>query len=293
MLKFSIDNGKGGNFAKDPAVVRFNGKYYLYFSAIKDGKLAVGIAVGDTLDNFVFKDYLVPETPAETKEVGAPAAIVIGGKVHLYYQSYGNWETDAIMHAVSEDGVNFIRDENNPVFAPHGDWTVGRAIDADVEIMNGKLFLYVATRDKTMKIQKIAVAVSDNTENPKFVQAYDGAVMEPELPFEGECIEAPAVINENGRMYMFYAAAYNCSPQTVGVAVSDDGIKFTRLFDKPFLENGKPGEWNCDDTGHPYVFRDDDGQVYLFHQGTCDKGKNWYLSYRKVKFENGIPVLED
>lgn len=290
-MKFSMPIGEGRNFAKDPAVVKFKGKYYLYFSAIKDGKLSVGIAVGNDFESFEFTDYLLPTTPAETKEVGAPAAIVIGDKVHLYYQSYGNWENDKIMHAVSEDGVHFQKDPSNPVFAPHGDWTVGRAIDADVEIFGGKLFLYVATRDKEMKIQKIAVAVSDDIENPKFVQAYDGAVMEPVLDFEGECIEAPAVIKENGKMYMFYAAAYNCSPQTVGVAVSDDGIRFKRIFDIPFLDHGKVGEWNSDDTGHPYVFRDDDGKVYLFHQGTCDKGKNWYLSYRKIEFVNGIPKL--
>lgn len=292
-MKFSIPICEGRNFAKDPAVVKFKGKYFLYFSAIKDGKLAVGIAVGDDFESFEFTDYLLPTTPAETKEVGAPAAIVIGDKVHLYYQSYGNWENDKIMHAVSDDGVHFTKDPNNPVFAPNGDWTVGRAIDADVEIFGGKLFLYVATRDKTMKIQKIAVAVSDDIENPVFIQAYDGAVMEPVLDFEGKCIEAPAVIAEGGKMYMFYAAAYNCSPQTVGVAVSDDGIIFKRIFDVPFLDHGKKGEWNCDDTGHPYVFRDDDGKVYLFHQGTCDKGKNWYLSYRKIEFINGVPKLAD
>ena len=260
-MKFSIPICEGRNFAKDPAVVKFKGKYFLYFSAIKDGNLAVGIAVGDDFESFEFTDYLFPTTPAETQEVGAPAAIVIGDKVHLYYQSYGNWENDKIMHAVSDDGVHFTKDPNNPVFAPNGDWTVGRAIDADVEIFGGKLFLYVATRDKTMKIQKIAVAVSDDIENPVFIQAY--------------------------------AAAYNCSPQTVGVAVSDDGIIFKRIFDVPFLDHGKKGEWNCDDTGHPYVFRDDDGKVYLFHQGTCDKGKNWYLSYRKIEFINGVPKLAD
>ena len=91
-MKFSIPICEGRNFAKDPAVVKFKGKYFLYFSAIKDGKLAVGIAVGDDFESFEFTDYLFPTTPAETKEVGAPAAIVIGDKVHLYYQSYGNWE---------------------------------------------------------------------------------------------------------------------------------------------------------------------------------------------------------
>ena len=31
-MKFSMPIGEGRNFAKDPAVVKFKGKYFLYFS---------------------------------------------------------------------------------------------------------------------------------------------------------------------------------------------------------------------------------------------------------------------
>jgi len=65
--------------------------------------------------------------PCEEKGVGAPAAIVLNGKVHLFYQTYGNREKDAICHAVSDDGLRFEKDPTNPIFHPTDDWCCGRA----------------------------------------------------------------------------------------------------------------------------------------------------------------------
>jgi hypothetical protein len=95
-----------------------------------------------------------------------------------------------------------------------------------------------------------------------------------------------------GRLYMFYAGNYNNQPQQVGVAVSNDGVHFTRLLDKPFLPNGPPGSWNASESGHPFMFRDDN-QHYLFYQGNNDKGRTWYLSVLPVDWKDGKPVLAE
>ena len=55
---------------------------------------------------------------------------------------------------------------------------------------------------------------------------------------------------------MFYAGAYNNAPQQIGVAVSEDGLNWKRLSEEPFLRNGKPGEWNSSESGHPHLFTD-------------------------------------
>lgn len=83
---------------------------------------------------------------------------------------------------------------------------------------------------------------------------------------------------------------YNNCPQQIGVAVSEDGIHFTRLFDEPFLPNGKPGSWNSSESGHPYVF-EDDGSVYLFDQGNNNGGRSWYLSKVRIGFRDGMPYI--
>ena len=85
--------------------------------------------------------------------------------------------------------------------------------------------------------------------------------MKPELGWEQECIEAPATLVRDEKVYMFYAGAYNNCPQQIGVAISEDGVRFRRLYQKPIVGNGVEGSWNASESGHPYVFTDEDGRV--------------------------------
>jgi hypothetical protein len=117
-------------------------------------------------------------------------------------------------------------------------------------------------------------------------------MLKPELPWEGECIEAASVIRRNGKLYMFYAGGYNNWPQQIGVAESKDGIHWTRLSDQPFLANGKPGEWNSSESGHPHIF-DDGKRTFLFFQGNDDNGKTWWISNVEVFWEKKVPVLKE
>ena len=39
------------------------------------------------------------------------------------------------------------------------------------------------------------------------------------------------------------------------------------------------------------VFRDEDGQDYLFYQGNNDGGQTWHLSVVPIDWEDGLPVL--
>lgn len=298
MMMFTEKNGSRKAFAKDPAVVKYKGSYYLYYSSFyrEDGveKLGIGIAKSQDGENWEILSRLPLTQECERLGIGAPGAIVIDEKVHLFYQTYGNWEMDTICHAVSIDGVRFEKDVTNPIFKPTTDWCIGRAIDADVVRFKDKLFLYFATRDHAFKIQQIGVAyadISSDFSKNSWTQAVARPILKPELEWEGECIEAAATIATNGKVFMFYGGSYNCTPQQIGVAVSNDGINFERCFDKPFLPCGKKGEWNSDESGHPYVFEDDNGDIWLYYQGTCDNGESWYITRAKIGFENGLPVI--
>lgn len=290
------DDTYGGFMAKDPDVVHFKGAYYLYYSVTdrENKKLVVGIARSEDLTHWTKVGENRPEQECEKNGLGAPCVIVLDGKVHTFYQTYGNWEKDAICHAVSEDGVNFTRDPSNPIFAPKGDWTVGRAIDAEVIPFEGKLLLYWATRDPGMKIQMIGVAgapLGSGYGRDSWTQLCNAPILKPELDWEQECIEASSVVERDGKLYMFYAGAYNCRPQQIGVAVSDDGIAWTRLSNRPLLPHGPADAWNAHESGHPGVFVDDDGATYLFFQGSRDKGKTWWLSKMHVRWEDAGPYL--
>ena len=295
-------NKRGGfDFAKDPAVVNFKGKYFLYFTAAVTPEekaaglsITVGIAVSDDMESWDYLGTLPIEQECEKNGIGAPGAVVIDGRVQLFYQTYGNGRLDAICRAVSEDGVHFVKDASNPIYRPTADWCCGRAIDADVIEFHGRLYLYFATRDHMMKIQKLGVASADiksDFSRSAWRQEIAQSVLAPEYKYEGACIEAPATIIDNGKIYMFYGGSYNCTPQQIGVAVSHDGVHFDKLMSSPFLPCGEAGSWNSDESGHPYAFRDDNGRAYLFYQGTNNKGKSWYLSKCEIAFRDGMPYI--
>lgn len=303
MMRFA-DYSRGRPFAKDPAVIRFADRYLLYYTLpphgddrVGDG-YAMGIAASDDLDHWQKIGEILPDpdSPFEANGLCAPGAIVLGDQIHLFYQTYGNGPRDAICHATSTDGLTFTRDRSNPIFAPTGSWNNGRAIDADVIALGTTLFLYFATRGPAGRVQLLGVATAplDSTfSRASWVQACDAPILQPELPWEQECIEAPAVCRHGDRLYMFYAGAYNNRPQQIGCAMSGDGLHWRRLAATPFLPNGAPGSWNVSESGHPFIFTDTDGRTHLFFQGNDDGGRSWYLSRIDVWWDAAGPHLRD
>ncbi len=198
MMMFA-DTSRGRPFSKDPAVIEFDGRYFLYYSlppyqdSREDDGWRIGIATSTDLDNWIKVGELPFFGSYDKKGQAAPGAIVLGGRVHLFYQTYGNGKHDAICHAVSEDGVHFQPNSTNPIFSPTGDWNSGRAIDADVIVHDGKLFLYFSTRDPEMRIQMTGVATADlasDFSKQDWTQQCDKPILYPELPWERNCIEA-------------------------------------------------------------------------------------------------------
>lgn len=295
------DESRGRFYSKDPAIVYYKDRYYMYYSLpmYEDGRgndgWSIGIAESNDLEEWRKIGEILPVQPCEKKGICAPGAIVIDDKIHLFYQTYGNFPKDAICHAVSIDGIHFDRDISNPIFAPHGDWNNGRAIDADVIVHKGRLLLYFATRDPQGKVQKLGVAsaaVDSGFGRNAWKQECSRSILEPELAWEQECIEAPAVCSYGDKLYMFYAGAYNNCPQQIGCAYSDDGIRWTRLLKEPFLPNGSAGEWNESESGHPFIFVNKDNRYYLFFQGNNDMGKSWFLSKVEIGWKNGMPYIK-
>lgn len=301
-MMFGDTSRIGVPFAKDPYVIRFQGKYLMYFSIppYKDKSnpvqgWGVGIAESRDLNNWKKIGEITPDGEYEKKGLAAPCALVIDNQVNLFYQTYGNGTKDAICHAVSKDGIHFKRNETNPVFHPTGTWNCGRAIDAEVFKFKDKYLLYFATRDAdfNIQLQGVASAPSNTTfSRDQWTQLTDSPILKPEYPWEGACIEAAALVQQGDWLYMFYAGAYNNNPQQIGVAKSIDGIRWKKLSNKPFLANGNPGEWNYSESGHPHLFKDEDGRTYLFYQGNNDNGKTWFISKVEVKWNEDGPYLD-
>jgi beta-1,2-mannobiose phosphorylase / 1,2-beta-oligomannan phosphorylase len=301
-MMYGDTSRKGVPFSKDPHVIKFKGRYLMYFSIPPfAGKLDtangwnIGIAESTDLIQWNKVGEITPAGDYESKGLCAPCARVYDNKVHLFYQTYGNGKNDAICHAISNDGISFERNKTNPIFKPTGDWNCGRAIDAEVVKFKDQYLLYFATRDPDYKIQMQGLAAAPlNTDFSRndWKQVTDHPIMIPEYDWEGKCVEGASVIQRGNELYMFYAGSYNNAPQQVGVAKSSDGIHWKKLSDQPFLRNGKPGEWNSSESGHPHIFEDTDGKTYLFYQGNNDNGKTWYISNVEVFWNENGPFIK-
>jgi predicted GH43/DUF377 family glycosyl hydrolase len=302
-MMFGDTSRKGVPFSKDPHVIKFDNRYLMYFSippfADESNPIKgwnIGIAESTDLIHWEKIGEINPAGDYESKGLCAPCALVINGKIHLFYQTYGNGRDDAICHAVSTDGIAFKRNETNPVFKPAGEWNCGRAIDAEVIKFNNRYLLYFATRDPGYEIQMQGVAAAPaNTDfnREDWKQLTDYPIMIPEFDWEKKCVEGASVIQRGDELYMFYAGAYNNEPQQVGIAKSHDGVHWEKISKKPFLPNGKPGEWNSSESGHPHIFKDTDGRTFLFFQGNNDKGKTWFISNVEVFWNKNGPYLKN
>lgn len=296
----------GRPFSKDPSVIRFGGRYLMYYSMPPYAQplaprgaakgWAIGVAESRDLRQWKKIGEIVPRQDCERNGIVNGRIILLDGRLHLFYNTYGNGVGDALCHATSTDGLNFDRDPTNPIWHPAGTWNNGRAIDCDVLELGDRLILYYATRDPTGKIQMLHAAGSPRRSNfgrATWRSLVDGPLLKPELPWETRCIEAPSLVRRGDRIILFYGGGYNCDPQQIGVAQSTDGIHFTRLSQKPLVPNGKPGQWNASESGHPGLFVDDDGQHYLFYQGNADHGRSWYISWLRLGWRAHVPYVID
>ncbi|WP_404337553.1 glycoside hydrolase family 43 protein [Sphingomonas sp. MMS12-HWE2-04] len=87
------------------------------------------------------------------------------------------------------------------------------------------------------------------------------------IAWAGYAVWAPTAIEQGGKYYLFFAAndiQSDAERGGIGVAVADKpGGPFKDALGKPLIDTFHNGAQPID----PFVFRDDDGQVYLFYGG--------------------------
>lgn len=283
-------------------MVRFAGRYLLYVSLGPGSwpgdtdRWSIAVAESDDLVAWSPVRRIGPFGAADASGAAAPGAVVIGDTVHLFFQTYGRGREDAICHVRSTDGIRFTSPHPGPVLrAPEGTWSCGRAIDADAVVAGDRVLLAYATRDPAMRVQLLgtasAPADSDLGEAAWTHLSFDGPALRPVLPWEQDCVEAPALVWTGERYLVFYAGAYNNAPQQIGWATSTDGATWERGSSEPLVPVGSAGTWNSSESGHPGVLTDDDGSTYLFFQGNADDGRTWSIAGTRVTWDAGRPLV--
>jgi len=175
-------------------------------------------------------------------------------------------EGAGIGYATSPDGINWIRNENNPVLEPGEPWNVD-GFSGICVIKDGPNYKIWYEGVDSQSTARIGYATSPdginwdiNNSNPVFSpRAYDA--------WDNEDVGNPCVVKEGSTYKMWYWGDNILTGiDQIGLAVSNDGINWQRAGSEPVIAPD-PGIWwqDGEGIGTPHVVRVNSGYVMAYH----------------------------
>ncbi len=240
-----------GNLA-DPAVIRHDGKFYLYATGDVDGDNGYRAYTSTNLVQWERGPVVFRPGPAH---VWAPDVWrdPRSGRFYLYYT------VSQTVGVAEADGPLGMFVDRRKLFE--------RAIDAHLfRDDDGRLFLYfVQLPGFRITVQTMATPTEPVGE-PK-------VILKPESEWErrsGQVTEGPWMIKHHGRYYLLYSGSGADTPNyAVGYAVSDNPLgPFTRAEHNPIIhrQDGLFG------PGHGCAIQDDAGRWWhVYHQKNTER----------------------
>ena len=277
-MKLYID---GGHSQGDPYVIKHDGKYYMYATAVE------GVQLYESNDRLNWHYIGICYNREGRKEYWAPAVICYQGKFWMYFSDMANEETDTHMQTMSVA----VCDKPDGKFEFVAQIVKPFSIDAHVVQSGDDLYMFYSTNDYeaeragTLIVVDKMLSPTKMCGNPKVVVR---ATLDEEIfmrnrfrqgqhwhtlegafyfrvgdwhyiTYSGNCYQ-----NEN--YYIGYATAYGHTDDltTLTFTKYPDPDTYCPLVCKNDVEEG---------TGHNSVSLDDDGKLYLFYHGR-DYGTN-------------------
>lgn len=144
-----------------------------------------------------------------------------------------------------------------------------------IMLEEGKYVLYYHTLDPATRTYTVAAATS--TDGVKFVKV--GPILGPSEAgrFDARGAGARHVIpspeGSPGRYLMFYEAIDGEGRHSIGLAHSDDGLKWERAGDRPIFEpSTEPGAWDSGAVGRPNLVALDGGGYRMYYYAQSGSG---------------------
>lgn len=197
-----VDVGQPGDFddkdALDPAAVLFQGKVWLYYSAVGSGPDSIGLATSEDGENFTKYGKIMTGR--------APEVILKDGRVFLTYQlqdAKGNYQ---VQLASSEDGITFTPESPDPIFPRAvGSWDSLSLVTSRLSEENGVYYMvyggssYLADEPDFFGLARSTNLIDwePHPGNPIFGCGQKGAP-------DGGAIWFPAVIETKDSFVMLY-----------------------------------------------------------------------------------------
>ena len=189
-----------------------------------------------------------------------PSVVSFHGSMFNLYSGFDGkvWSTGL---ATSPDGIRWTK--QGKVLSPDPSTWEGDYIAANgAAIVDGAQLLYFYQGGR---VPRIGLAISsDGRVWKRHGEPVVG--LGPRGSWDERGVADPYVIRAGGKLYLFYLGQDRARVQRLGVAVSDDGVVWTKLRSNPILEPGGLGEFDENGTGEPAVW-DAGGYYWMLYTG--------------------------
>ena len=190
------------------------------------------------------------------------SALLVDGKWFYWYQG---GRVPRIGLATSADGRSWTK-HGDPVLetGPRGSWDERGVADPYVFRSGNAFYMYYLGQDRARR-QRLGVATSDDGVHWRKLRA--GPVLELGEPgaFDETGLGEPAVWQEQGSYWMLYTARDRKEYRRLGLARSQDGIRWERVTTEPVLAGSHA--WNSKVVCDPTVLPVEDGGVHVWFGG--------------------------
>lgn len=251
--------------ALNPSIVRFQGRYWNFYSGWDGRQWRSGLAVSDDGEQWQKRGpFLAPSRGTwEGDYIAANgAAVRFGSAFHYYYQA---GSPPQIGMATSSDGHTWTR-LPGPVLplGPRGAWDERGVGDPYVVAAAGRLYMFHLGQDRARR-QRLGVAVSND--GVRWAKLRSNPILELGAAgdFDETGLGEPAVWQQAGFWWMLYTGRDRREWRRIGIAHSEDGVTWERMFNAPVIPTGS--SWNSRVVCDPEVEPTPDGRIRVWFGG--------------------------
>lgn len=268
-------------------VLKINNVYHMWYFGIDfrySGYNCIGYAKSSDGKNWIKYEgnpvLVGDENFPNELNVGAPEVYYDGLIFHMWYWGYQYDWKGTIGYAISSDGVNWIKSENNPVL-PLGDGVTSDnfmiAMPSVIHENNAFRMWYVA-------------GSSSNCENIGMATSSDGMNWEKNIdPIMELCANevrfvATNVLEVGGNYYMWYTEGPWGAIQSalrIKYAYSSNGLEWTQTPDHFVLEDSlQSQDWDKLLKLAPTILYNEDDNIYeMWYGGSKDDDHGYSIGY--------------
>jgi surface protein len=189
-----------------------------------------------------------PEGAWDDHIIHTCTVILVDSIFHMWYSGHTgnhNGRNYRIGHAISQDGVNWTKDTNNPVLieGQKGEWDEHFVIVASV-IYDGENYqMWYEGAGSTSEGWRMKVGHAISPDGVNWSKDTKNPVLSPEYDWEGNAIPGGKVIFDSINYKMWYSSG-NEYDFKIGYATSQDGSLWEKYEHNPILSKGPTGSWD-------------------------------------------------